>query len=146
MRSRESFTLEPSRKEQEIISEIKENPKGYLENQLRLKMEEHFEEMSAGDLAKYGERGSKERMNMIGNFVNIYDYAVIRAEKVINEKLHESFYSASQKTELIGGVLEKVIKNIIEREKLREDKRREDEARSFRGKSKYPPETLHYGD
>ncbi len=146
MRSRENFSLEPSGQEREITQKVKENPKAYVEDQIRMEMEQRFDGMSASDLVKYGERGSKERMNMIENFINYYDLTVKEAEKIAQEKLHPSFYSVMQKTELIGSVLEKVIKTAAQREKLEEDRVNKEKSAAFKGRSKRPPETLHYGD
>lgn len=146
MKNREGFTLEPSKSEQEIIEKLKDNPKGYVEDQVRSEMERRFSGMSASDLQKYTERSSQARMGMIESFLSVHDFAVRKCERMTNEKLHESFHSAAQKTDLIGRVMDKVIKSIKQGEQLTEDKEKIKKAKQYRGSRDHAPDTLHYGD
>lgn len=148
MKSREGFSLEPSKKERELVEKLKENPKGYIEDQVRIEMERRFEDISTQDqeLAKLSERGSKERLKMIDHFLPVYEFVIRKWERLAGEKLHDSFYSAAQKPDLIGRVLDKVLKNIKQTEQMQDDKARTLEAKKHRGTRDHAPDTLHYGD
>ena len=146
MKSREGFSLEPSKEEQKIIEKMKDNPKGYVDDQVRKEVEARFEGMNANELAIYSEKGSAERLGMIKSFVSIHDFAVSKCEEVTGEKLHASFYYSTQKSELIGGVIDKVIKMKKQDEEIASDNEKIKKAKMHKGTRDHAPDTLHYGD
>jgi hypothetical protein len=132
---------EPKAKEPKKLKEIKEDPKGFIRDSLIRHFQIMLGDISVEELEKMKEKGSKERLKVIGVSTPDLNSLIAIWEHNTGEELHASFKTATDQSALLGDALDQYIDLRIRERQAAEDKKREVEAKKYRGeweRKKFP--------
>lgn len=136
---------EMGRAERKRIEEMRDNPRAFVENSVLSSLKQRFAGASLRDIEEMARKGSDARKEAIDSQISTLQAVITRCEEQTGETLHASFKTAGSQSELLKRVLDKYIKERQQEAKAEDDKRRELEAKRYRGETG-EKDTLHFGD